>query len=87
MSDKFFDDFAAAMRDKQEQMQAEGPRVDADDELAERTVLRYMAKYPLKSGQMLLVGPEAVRTLSMPGGGPVAVGVYVLEWEHWACRD
>ncbi len=61
----------------------------SDTELVDKTVLRYMASVPLKPGQMLLLGPKGVETLTTPGNGGFLNhpgDVYIVDKKVWSSK-
>lgn len=90
-----FDDFAAEMNRRTRQVQQEDAQMWArqvhggnnytEAQLAERALLSTMKDYPLKRGQMLLLGPRSVKALTTPGGfNGTLPDALVLERKDWS---
>lgn len=60
-------------------------RVYTEQEKRDRAVISVMKDYPLKPGQMLLLGPQSVRLLSTPGAFAGRLpDKLVLDRNEWA---
>lgn len=87
-----FDDFAREMgrRTQQEIVNDALHRVGQKPNLSEqdkrdRALLSAMKDYPLKPGQMLLLGPKSVALLSTPGAyAGTLPDKYILDRSDWA---
>lgn len=87
-----FDDFARTMRSrtKAQIVQEAAERLAhgrsfSEAEKAERALISAMANYPLKSGQMLLLGPKSVALLSTPGAyNGVLPDRHILDRREWS---
>lgn len=81
-----FDDFQREMFRRTVRAAAERvtrPGLSEQDQ-RDRALISAMRDYPLKSGQMLLLGPQSVRILSTPGAfAGVLPDKLVLERDQW----
>ena len=68
-------------------MMATQRRQYTQQELAERALIVSMADYPLKPGQMLLLGPRSVAMLTKGGFAGKLPDKFVLEREEWCAGD